>query len=39
MRCLFAMNIWCQSYIDNFLKLPLPMHMAPENLHGLPDLN
>lgn len=39
MRCLFGVSVWGQPYIDNFLKLALPMHMGPGNLEGLPSLD
>jgi hypothetical protein len=37
MRCLFAVNVWGRSYIDNFIRLTLPTHLAPGNLQDLPD--
>ena len=39
MRCLFGLSVWGQPYIDNCLKLAIPMHMGPGNLEGLPDLD
>jgi hypothetical protein len=38
MRCLFAISIWGTRYIDNFVRLTLPMQMGPGNLGGLPDI-
>jgi hypothetical protein len=38
MRCLFAINIWGAPYIDNFVRVTLPMQMGPGNLGGLPDV-
>jgi hypothetical protein len=39
MRCLFAINIWGARYIDNFVRVTLPTHMAPGNLGQLPDID
>ncbi len=39
MRCLFAINIWGARYIDNFVRVTLPTHMAPGNLGQLPDVD
>ena len=38
MKTLFALTVWGKDYIDEFLNVTLPMHMAKGNLQKYPNL-
>lgn len=38
MKCLFAVTVWGRDYIDEFVNITLPMHLASGNLGNLSDI-